>query len=68
MKVSSNGHATRPELGCMLMKSPGGFYNWVLRKESDGKWYIERVSLTIQWTSGEDPTGVGPSAHIAARL
>ncbi|KEF62780.1 uncharacterized protein A1O9_00753 [Exophiala aquamarina CBS 119918] len=46
----------------------GGFYNWILRKESDGKWYIEHVKLTIQWTSGEDPTGVGPSTHGTPRL
>ena len=38
----------------------GGFYYWTLRKEDDGKWYIEHVHLTITWTAGEDPTGVGP--------
>lgn len=57
-----------PELDYMLIKFSGGFYNWILKKESDGKWYIEHVRLTIQWTSGEDPTGVGPSSHGDARL
>ena len=39
----------------------GGFYYWTLRKEwDDGKWYIEHVHLTIVWTAGDDPSGVGP--------
>jgi len=37
----------------------GGFYHWTLKKE-DGLWRIARVHLTITWTTGEDPTGVGP--------
>ena len=37
----------------------GGFYNWTLKKE-DGVWRIAKVHLTITWTTGEDPTGVGP--------
>jgi hypothetical protein len=38
----------------------GGFYHWVLRREDDGNWRIEDVHLTITWTTGDDPTGVGP--------
>ena len=46
----------------------GGFYHWVLRKEADGKWRIERVHLTITWTTGEDPTGVGPKTKGLEKL
>ncbi|OQU94027.1 SnoaL-like domain-containing protein [Cladophialophora immunda] len=46
----------------------GGFYHWILRKEADGKWRIERVHLTITWTTGEDPTGVGPKTKTPAKL
>jgi hypothetical protein len=37
----------------------GGFYHWTLKKE-DGFWKVAKVHLTITWTTGEDPTGVGP--------
>lgn len=40
----------------------GGFYHWELVKEA-GQWKIARVELTITWTLGDDPTGVGPKAH-----
>jgi hypothetical protein len=36
----------------------GEFYHRVFRKD-DGNWRIERLQLTITWTTGEDPTGVG---------
>ena len=46
----------------------GGFYNWTLRKEADGQWKIERVHLTITWTTGNDPTGVGPKTEKLQKL
>jgi hypothetical protein len=46
----------------------GGFYQWILRKEADGQWGIERVELTITWTTGEDPTGVGPRTKVLEKL
>lgn len=36
-----------------------GFYHWTLKKE-EVVWRIKKVHLTITWTTGEDPTGVGP--------
>jgi hypothetical protein len=45
----------------------GGFYQWNLRKE-DGQWRIAKVHLTITWTTGEDPTGVGPKDLKESRL
>lgn len=41
----------------------GGFYHWELKKEQD-QWKIAKVQLTITWTLGEDPTGVGPKAKL----
>ncbi len=45
----------------------GGFYQWVLRREGDG-WRIERVQLTITWTTGEDPSGVGGKSEAPEKL
>jgi hypothetical protein len=45
----------------------GGFYHWVLRKDGE-KWGIERVHLTITWTTGDDPTGVGPKSKGLEKL
>lgn len=50
----------------------GGFYHWILRKDNDAdgqsRWRIEKVHLTITWTTGEDPTGVGPKSKTLEKL
>jgi hypothetical protein len=45
----------------------GGYYYWTLVKDSTAidsngrsEWKIQHVHLTITWTSGDDPSGVGP--------
>ncbi|KIW13729.1 hypothetical protein PV08_08920 [Exophiala spinifera] len=46
----------------------GGFYNWILRKDDSGQWKIQQVKLTITWTTGDDPTGVGPKSKHSEML
>lgn len=45
----------------------GGFYQWNLKREK-GQWVIAKVHLTITWTTGEDPTGVGPKDLKESKL
>lgn len=40
----------------------GGFYHWTVVKENK-QWRVGRVELTITWTLGDDPTGVGPKSN-----
>jgi hypothetical protein len=36
----------------------GGFYHWTLVRDK-AAWKIGKVHLTITWTRGDDPTGIG---------
>jgi len=44
----------------------GGFYHWTLSRQQDNMWKIKKVHLTINWTTGEDPTGVSGQQAVEA--